>query len=104
MSKRFCRCGAVVKDFCERCDSGRHKAAAKGYDSRWTRLSRDIRKERPLCEDCEKHGRVRPSEEVHHIKGSQVAPHLMYERSNLVALCFECHKRRHGGKIRKYRN
>ena len=103
MSKRFCRCGAIVKDYCERCDRGNTTAASRGYNSRWTRLSKDVRDERPLCEDCQEVGRVRPSEEVHHIKGSQVAPHLMYERSNLVALCYECHRKRHNGTARKYR-
>lgn len=65
------------------------------YGWRWDCLSRRYRIDNPLCEDCEKNGRVEPSREVHHIVPLSVDPSLKYELSNLVALCKGCHAIRH---------
>ena len=65
------------------------------YGWRWDCLSRRYRIDNPLCEDCDKNGRVEPSREVHHIVPLSVDPSLKYELSNLVALCKGCHTLRH---------
>jgi 5-methylcytosine-specific restriction enzyme A len=92
---RFCRCGAIVKDRCPRCDpKPKHKltTAQRGYDHRWRKLSEHIRTENPLCKRCESLEIVTPSTEVHHIVPITQNPALRYELSNLIALCRECHE------------
>ena len=71
----------------------RNDKVAEGIhsSSRWTRLSRQIRSERPLCERCQEEGRLFPSTEVHHIRKCETHPELAYNPSNLRALCKECH-------------
>lgn len=57
-----------------------------------------------LCEDCLKRGMIVPAEEVHHIKF--ITPEnindtdITFNYNNLVALCRECHRQRHGNKRR----
>ncbi len=65
------------------------------YGWKWDELSRRYRIDNPLCEDCEKRGRIEPSREVHHIVPLTVDESLKYTLSNLVALCRGCHKARH---------
>ena len=63
-------------------------------------MSRDHR----LCVDCLKHGYITPAEEVHHIQ--ELTPEYINDPSialaddNLVSLCRECHRNRHGNKKR----
>ena len=60
--------------------------------SRWTRLSRQIRRERPICQRCEEKGLLTPSEEVHHIRKVEQYPNLAFDPNNLRALCKPCHR------------
>lgn len=68
----------------------------------WMRISRAIRRERPLCELCDKEGRITASELVHHIdhvnrdkdRLLHVAP------GRLLSLCRHCHDRVHGRNTR----
>lgn len=97
-----CRCGGIKTDGkCDRCGvrDREHKQSTKqrGYDSRWKRLSERVRQQRPLCEDCEAQGRTRPATQVHHVETIEDAPHKRLDVGNLVALCEECHAKRHGG-------
>jgi 5-methylcytosine-specific restriction protein A len=39
----------------------------KRYDRRWKRIRDRYISEHPLCEECQKYGRLTPAEEVHHI-------------------------------------
>lgn len=59
-----------------------------------------------LCEDCYKQGRITPAEEVHHIKWITPQnindPNVTLNWKNLVALCRECHKARHGARQTRY--
>jgi 5-methylcytosine-specific restriction protein A len=61
----------------------------KRYGRAWKRIRDRYVKEHPLCEECKKHGRPTPVEEVHHIvplsKGGG------NEFSNLMSLCKSCH-------------
>jgi len=74
-------------------DAPRTDLVATGIRSgaRWTRLSKQIRTERPLCQRCEENGTLIPSQEVHHIRKAETHPHLAYDASNLRALCKPCH-------------
>lgn len=44
----------------------------------------------PLCAKCNRLG-----EHVHHIVPRAVAPERMFDRSNLMTLCAECHEEVH---------
>ena len=59
-----------------------------------------------LCEDCYAAGKITPAEEVHHIKfitpNNINDPSITLSYDNLVALCRECHAKRHGAKDRRY--
>ena len=59
-----------------------------------------------LCEDCYAKGIVNPAEEVHHIvflnKTNINDPSVTLNWNNLVALCRECHRKRHGYVEQRY--
>ena len=65
-------------------------------------MTRDKR----LCVDCLKKGRYTPAEEVHHVV--ELTPINITDASvslnpdNLVCLCRECHRTRHGAHDRRY--
>ena len=68
------------------------QAVAIRKSSRWTRLSQQIRRERPICQRCEEQGLpLRASSEVHHVRKVATHPHLAFNPDNLRALCHECH-------------
>lgn len=68
------------------------EAVAIRRSSKWTRLSKQIRRERPICEEClKKGGALKPSQEVHHIIKVRSNPNLAFDPANLMALCRECH-------------
>lgn len=97
MIARFCgRCGKVVEGKCSTCkQTSRKTTKQKGYDSRWKSMSENIRRERPLCEDCLDRGVVRPSQECHHVVAINTDWHRRLDPNNVIALCKECHHRRH---------
>lgn len=59
-----------------------------------------------LCQDCLANGRYTPAEEVHHI--IELTPENITDQSislnpgNLISLCRECHKVRHGARVTRY--
>lgn len=62
---------------------------AKRYGRAWKRSRDRYIHAHPLCEMCQKQGKLSPAEEVHHIKPlSQGGNHDM---SNLMSLCSSCH-------------
>jgi 5-methylcytosine-specific restriction protein A len=64
----------------------RPDSTARGYDWTWERLSRMIRRERPICEHCG----VAPSRMVDHIVPLR-AGGARLDLANLQALCLPCH-------------
>lgn len=69
----------------------RDPAMRRRYGRTWKRIRDRHIAEHPLCEMCEKQGRIIPAEEVHHIKPlSQGGTH---DENNLMSLCKECHSR-----------
>ena len=72
----------------------RDPASNKRYGRAWKRIRDRYIKSHPLCEECEKQGRLTPVQEVHHrVPLSKGGTH---ERSNLVSLCHSCHMKAHG--------
>lgn len=71
------------------------------HTNRWLRLRRDKLSAQPLCERCSESGMVRAATEVHHVipveDGLTRAEkeRLMYDYSNLRALCHDCHVKTH---------
>ena len=71
------------------------------YVSRpWIRCARGYRRSvGGLCEECKKHGKITPAEEVHHkIKLTPEninRPEITLNWRNLIALCKDCHMKMH---------
>ena len=71
-------------------DRQRGTRQERGYGVHWQKLRSRVLALRPLCEDCERQGRIRAANEVHHIDGN---PHNN-TMDNLMPLCKECHSSR----------
>ena len=67
----------------------RDKAVVKKYDGRYRKLRNLYIAQHPLCEECLKHGRRTPAEEVHHIKPVKWGGEHSFD--NFMALCQACH-------------
>ena len=65
----------------------------KIYGRAWKRIRDRYIKLHPLCEECEKQGKLTPAEEVHHIL--PISRGGTDYRSNLMALCQSCHTKIH---------
>ena len=69
--------------------------------ARWRRLRAEVLAESPLCPRCAQAGLVRSAAEVHHIVPVESGPtpaareRLAYSRTNLTALCRNCHAEVH---------
>ena len=65
-----------------------------------------MRRDQWLCQDCLQRGVITPAEEVHHIIPLQpeniIDPSITLNEENLISLCRECHKARHGAKEKRY--
>lgn len=65
-----------------------------------------IKRDAYLCQDCLKKGIITAAEEVHHIV--HLTPdnigdtNITLSEENLISLCRECHRARHGARARRY--
>lgn len=72
------------------------------YSSQQWQNCREYVKKRDsyLCQDCLAKGLIVPAEEVHHIipltPENIMDPSVTLNENNLISLCRECHKARHG--------
>ena len=67
----------------------RDPAMKKRYNRTWKRIRDRYINEHPLCERCQKEGKLTPAEEVHHVVPlSRGGTHTA---DNLMALCTSCH-------------
>ena len=62
----------------------------RGYDSRWEKVRLMYLREHPLCELCEKEGKLVPAVLVHHKKPIRQGGEVLDE-ANLMAVCRPCH-------------
>ena len=83
-------------------DYGQRRRAMHGPDprstARWRRLRIMVLNREPLCMDPFKvhQGEPVPAREVDHILGVWIAPHAVFDESNLQPLCSPCHSRKSG--------
>lgn len=65
-----------------------------------------LKRDRYLCADCAKAGKTTAAEEVHHIipltPENIDDPRITTGLDNLVSLCRECHRARHGAREKRY--
>ena len=71
-------------------------AAARGYGSRWQKVSRAFLHSHPLCEECLKQGRYTKATVVDHIVPHRGDQKLFWDQSNWQALCKRCHDKKTG--------
>ncbi len=77
----------------------RDPVTRKRYGRAWRQIRTVYLATHPLCEQCRKHGRITPAEEVHHIK--PLSKGGTNDFDNLMALCTSCHSEitaREGGR------
>lgn len=72
-------------------DAGMVNARKLRSTARWQRLVKAYRQANPLCELCQRQGRVTAMNEVHHIQQVATHPELALRWNNLAALCTKCH-------------
>lgn len=69
----------------------------------WRRLRARKLQEQPLCEECLRHGVVRSADCIHHIREvesgrtEQECTRLAFAMTNLMSLCYRCHRAIHTG-------
>jgi len=76
-------------------------SSQRGYDGKWRRLRALKLKRNPLCEECERLGRVVPATMVHHIVPIEQDPTLRLVWSNLMSLCEACHDVKHSSEAKQ---
>jgi 5-methylcytosine-specific restriction protein A len=67
----------------------RDPAVKKRYNRTWKRIRDRYIAAHPLCERCERNGRITPAMEVHHIK--PLSQGGCNDFANLMSLCTPCH-------------
>lgn len=88
----------------DRSNTEKRQARKEIYNTRlWCKLRQGHLIEFPICELCEKEGRVTPAVDIHHKKSFmdyEGAERLQvaYDPTNLVSLCKDCHAAIHSGK------
>ena len=69
----------------------------KHYGYRWRKIRDLYYSKHPLCEECLKHGRLVPADEIHHIV--PVDQGGSHDDDNLVSLCQSCHTKTRTTKV-----
>lgn len=73
----------------------KRRCRAKYYaSSNWRKLRDGYLLQHPLCELCEKEGKITAAEDIHHILSpfdQKDIEYHMYNPNNLIALCKKCH-------------
>lgn len=65
----------------------------KKYGRAWKRIRDRYVTEHPLCECCERKGKMTVAQEVHHIL--PISKGGTHDRNNLMSLCKSCHNKIH---------
>lgn len=84
----------------EHTETENRKLRQSAYNTTTWRKMREAQiKRHPLCEECEKKGRVTPASSVHHIKSpfknGSVDWNLFLDPNNLESICHKCHAEIH---------
>ncbi len=64
------------------------------YSRQWKQISMLYRKQHPLCEECERNGRIVKADLVDHIVAVNNSG-SMWSWDNLQSLCMNCHNKKH---------
>ena len=64
------------------------------YTKQWKKISKLYRQSHPLCEECERNGRITPADLVDHIQAVSDGG-SMWDWDDLQSLCMACHNRKH---------
>lgn len=64
----------------------------RGYTTAWTNLSKQYRKQHPLCVMCLSRGQVKPATCVDHIIPLTCCPSLLLDQDNLQSVCYRCNR------------
>jgi 5-methylcytosine-specific restriction enzyme A len=67
----------------------RDPESVKRYGQAWRKIRKRFLNEHPLCEICQREGKLTPAEQVHHRK--PLADGGTNDTSNLMSLCAACH-------------
>ena len=71
------------------------------HSNRWAQLRKQILSAHPICQECQKAGRLQAATEVHHVRPVEEALfkpdklQRMFDAHNLQALCHDCHVKIH---------
>ncbi|MBR4538614.1 MAG: HNH endonuclease [Clostridia bacterium] len=75
--------------------TSREQPGAPYHTWRWTKLSRAIRVEQPLCAECKRRGIIRPATCVDHIEPWPICGEQgFFDRRNLQPLCDDCNNQK----------
>lgn len=74
----------------------------RGYDNLWVKVRKMYLMAHPLCEMCEKEGRIMPAREVHHIVALRDGGARL-DSENFMAVCRACHQKLTQEEIRRRR-
>ena len=97
-----CACGYGVGKCRWEDDRKRGTRSQRGYDAAWQACRAAYLAEHPLCEECERQGRVTLAEEVHHVEGFVgLDDERRLDGNNLEALCKRCHRVKTSGRTRR---
>ena len=75
----------------------RDPAAKRRYGRAWKRIRDRYMNAHPLCDRCQREGRLVKAEQVHHIK--PLAEGGDHSENNLMSLCSSCHAKRTWGPL-----
>jgi 5-methylcytosine-specific restriction protein A len=83
-------CERHAKENAREYERYRRDPATRGrYGRAWKRIRDRYIKAHPLCEECQRNGRLTPAQEVHHI--IPLSDGGTHDEGNLMALCSSCH-------------
>lgn len=83
-------CPEHTKQEQQRYDKQRGNFRQRGYTTQWDKVRLIKLRRDPLCERCQKQGRIEPAKLVHHIQSLSKGGALL-EMANLMSLCVKCH-------------
>ena len=69
---------------------------SKYKDIKWLRKREAIlRRDKYKCVECQRFGRTKPADTVHHVKPAEDFPEEFLNSNNLISLCGSCHNKMH---------
>ena len=80
----------------------RDPAVRRRYGRAWKRIRDRHISQHPLCEQCEKEGKLIPAAEVHH--KIPLTAGGTHDKSNLISLCKSCHAKIHAERGDRWHN